>query len=406
MKRREVTELLLASALVGRIAEASQAPAISERRSDVIVVGAGSFGAWTAYALRSQGHRVTLVDAYGPANSRASSGDESRIIRMSYGSQSLYTGWAKESLVAWHTLAERTRQPVFEGTGALAIGAQGGAWLKDSEQALKQHGIRYEWLDRAGCQRRFPQFALSAEEVALYEPDSGALRARRGIQILVAEMRAGGLDYRDARVRPLDRDTGRLDFLTTEAGETLSAAAYVLACGPWLPGMVPAVLGGKLRTPRAEVYYFGSAAGDEAFEGAHFPCWFDLSNPKTDAYGIPDLDYRGMKIGVDAYDEPADPDRQERTSTPRYLAATREYLKGRFPSLAHAPVIESRVCQYEMTPTENYVLDRHPAIENVWIAGGGSGHGFKNGPAVGRYMAQVLGGSAGNPVFSIQSLTS
>jgi sarcosine oxidase len=404
MKRRAVAQLLLASTIVSRVARAGQAPAVNHRLPDIIVVGAGSFGAWTAHALRSEGHHVTLIDAYGPANSRASSGDESRIIRMSYGSQSIYTAWAKESLVAWQGLSERTRQPVFERAGALVIGAQHGAYLRDSEEALKQNGIRYELLDAATCKRRFGQFALSSDEIALFEPDSGALRARRGIQLLVAEMRTGGLDYRSARVRPLDRESGKLDSITTENGDKLSAAAYVYACGPWLPKLVPGVLGEALRTPRAEVYYFGAAAGDESFESAHFPCWFDVASPTFDAFGIPDLDYRGMKIGVDAYDEPADPDRQDRISTPRYLEATREYLRRRFPELAEAPVIESRVCQYEMTPSENYVLDRHPGVENLWIAGGGSGHGFKNGPAVGRYVAHILRGGAANPVFSFAAL--
>ncbi len=408
MQRRELTKMLLASAAVGRAAQAparaESVPRISKGLADVVVIGAGSFGAWTAHALRGTGHRVMLVDAYGPANSRATSGDESRIIRMSYGSQSIYTAWAKESLVSWQELSQRSRQPIFERTGALAIGPQLGDYLRDSEKALKQNKIRYEVLDAATCARRFEQFALTPDEIALYEPDSGALRARRGIQLLVAEMRADGLDYRRARVHAPDRDSGKIDYIMTDRGEKLSAAAYIYACGPWLPKLFPKILGESLRVPRAEVFYFGAAAGDDSFDGAHFPCWFDVASPTLDAYGIPDLDDRGMKIGVDAYDEPADPDRQERTATARYLDATRQYLQRRFPRLAEAPVVESRVCQYENTPSDNYVLDRHPGIENLWITGGGSGHGFKNGPAVGRYMAQLLQGEGANPIFSFTAL--
>ena len=404
MKRREATQLLLASAVASRASLASAAPSVSASLPDVAVVGAGSFGAWTAHALRRQGHRVTLIDAYGPGNSRATSGDESRIIRMSYGSKGVSTGWAKESLLEWQRLSERSRQPVFENTGALAIGARDGEYLLSSEKFMRQEGIRFEWLDHAEIARRYPQFGLAPEEIGLYEPDSGALRARRGIQLLVAELQASGMAYRNERIRPPAPGAGRLDAIVTESGEKISAGAYVFACGPWLARLFPDLLGGALRTPRAEVYYFGSAAGDPQFKAGHFPAWFDVASPSMDAYGVPDLDERGMKIGTDAYDEPTDPDAQERTPTPKYLEATRAYMKKRFPRFAGAPVLEARVCQYENTPTENYLLDRHPRIDNLWLAGGGSGHGFKNGPAVGRYVADLLRGEQANPLFTFAAL--
>src|SRR6185295_5421087 len=87
---------------------------------DVAVVGAGVFGAWTAYQLRQSGADVLLIDAYGPGNSRASSGGESRIIRMGYGPDAIYTRMAQRSLTQWQELFGRINRPqLFQQTGVL-----------------------------------------------------------------------------------------------------------------------------------------------------------------------------------------------------------------------------------------------------------------------------------------------
>jgi glycine/D-amino acid oxidase-like deaminating enzyme len=156
-----------------------------------------------------------------------------------------------------------------------------------------------------------------------------------------------------------------------------------------------------IRSVRAQVFFAGPAAGDRRFAPPLMPAWTD-NDP--DAYGTPDIEGRGLKVGIDPDEAPFDPDTGERAVTPEGIAAARAYLALRFPALRDAPLVETRVCQYEMTPNGDFLLDRHPALENVWLAGGGSGHGFKHGPAVGEHVAGLVGGDAPNPRFGLAAL--
>jgi len=180
-------------------------------------------------------------------------------------------------------------------------------------------------------------------------------------------------------------------------GRALQAGAFVFACGPWLPRVFPQVLRDRIQPTRQEVFFFGPPAGDRRFAPPALPVWADLSDLENIVYGMPDLEARGFKLAFDAHGPPIDPDALERQVTPAGLAASRDFLVRRFPALAQAPLVESRVCQYENTSNGDFLIDRHPELENVWLVGGGSGHGFKHGPAVGDYAARALLGSLGSP---------
>jgi glycine/D-amino acid oxidase-like deaminating enzyme len=114
------------------------------------------------------------------------------------------------------------------------------------------------------------------------------------------------------------------------------------------------------------------------------PAWVDF---KELVYGVPDLEGRGFKLAIDAHGPPFDPDAGERLTTAEGLTLARAHLARLLPGLRAAPVVEARVCQYENTPHGDFLIDRHPEFENVWLVGGGSGHGFKHGPALGEYVA-------------------
>jgi len=129
------------------------------------------------------------------------------------------------------------------------------------------------------------------------------------------------------------------------------------------------------------------------------PTWIDM---KDGFYGMPDLESRGFKIADDNHGEKVDPDTQSRIATPQSLAATEKYMARRFPTLAGAPVIESRVCQYENTSNGDFLIDRHPDFDNVWLAGGGSGHGFKHGPSLGEYVAALVLQGSGSTVVKVE----
>jgi sarcosine oxidase len=227
--------------------------------------------------------------------------------------------------------------------------------------------------------------------------------ARRAVQTLVQEFVAAGGSYRQAAILPPKPDAS-FDSVRTTDGESLSAARFVFACGPWLPKVFPEILGQRIFPTRQEVFFFAAEAGDTRYGPAHLPGWADFNDGDI-FYGMPDLEARGFKVAHDQHGAPIDPDVGDRTPSAKAIADVREYMKRRFPALAERPLVESRVCQYENSSNGDLLIDRHPQWENVVLVGAGSGHGFKHGPAVGRYAAQLVNGTNKNiePRFSLQS---
>jgi len=359
---------------------------MSGKSFDFAVIGAGCFGAWCAYELLAAGYSVALLDAYGPAHSRASSGGESRIIRMGYGADKLYTRWSLQALARWHELSVRLPRPILHRTGMLWLSGSPEGHVRVTQQTLARLGVPHETLSRAQLEDKFPQISSADIDWALWEPDSGALMARQAVQGLVADAVARGLDYRLARVAP-PLPGRKLETVQLHDGSRLSAGAFVFACGAWLPQLFPDLLASRIFPTRQEVYFFATPPGDAAFAPPLMPAWFH--HPAL-VYGIPDLECRGFKISIDRHGPAFDPDSGSRLPSAEGLAEARAYLARRFPKLIDAPLTESRVCQYENTANGDFILDRHPAIDNVVIAGGGSGHGFKHGPAVGDYVRCLL----------------
>ncbi len=365
---------------------------------DVVVVGAGVFGAWTAYHLERAGRKVALLDAYGPANSRASSAGESRIIRMGYGSDEIYTRWAMRSLRLWQEFFGRAGRPLFHKTGVLWLAGPDDRQPRSTLETLTKLGVRFERLERAELEKRFPQFALGPVRWGIFEPDSGALMARRAVQAVVEDAVQNGVEYLTEAVAT-PRGKGKLTSVTTVSGAAISAGSFVFACGPWLGKVFPDVLGGRIFPSRQEVFFFGVPAGDRRFAPPAMPTWIYDAD---EMYGLPDLENRGFKIALDRHGPAFDPDTGRRVVTAEGVAAMSKYVAERFPPLKGAPVVETRVCQYENTSNGDFLIDRHPAFENVWLVGGGSGHGFKHGPALGEYVAaRITEGGAVEKRFTL-----
>jgi monomeric sarcosine oxidase len=355
---------------------------------DAAVIGAGVFGSWIAYYLQRAGLGVALIDAYGAANSRASSGGESRIIRMGYGADEIYTRWSHRSLALWQEFfANVGRQELWRQTGVLLMACENDPRIIATAQTLDRVGVNFESLHHDELERRYPQIAFGDVARAIYEPASGALMARRAVQSVADFVARNGGDYLiGAALAPAGSATGSrcLNGVITRDGSRVSADVFVFACGPWLPKLFPALLGDRIRPTRQEVYFFGVPAGDLRFAPPMTPTWIDFS---AETYGMPDLENRGFKLAFDRHGEAIDPDTAERKVTEDSLQMARAFMARRFPALAGAPLVEARVCQYENTSNGDFLIDRHPDFDNVWLAGGGSGHGFKHGPALGEYVA-------------------
>ena len=366
---------------------------------DVVVVGAGVFGAWTALALAQRGKRVALLEAYGPGHSRSSSGDESRIIRMGYGADEIYTRWSQRSLYLWKQLfAAAKHESLFQETGVLWLAEAGNVSLAATCEVLTRCEVKFVELQRAELMRKYPQINFEGIESGIYETEGGVLMARRCVAAVVAIGQKTGVEYRVAQVIT-PKGSGEISQVETAGGEAFAARHFVFACGAWLGKVFPELLGERIFPTRQEVFYIGVPAGDERFSAPALPTFLF----KTDeSYGMPNLESRGLKIALDKHGERVDPDTQSRVVSANELERIREYVGYRFPALADAPIVETRVCQYENTSSGDFLVDRHPDIPNVWLVGGGSGHGFKHGPAMGEYVAGQLAAPRGDPRFSLQ----
>jgi len=357
---------------------------------DVVVVGAGVFGSWAAYQLRREGANVLLVDAYGPGNSRASSGGESRMIRLGYGPDEIYTRFAQRSFGLWERLFEESNSPnLLQRTGILWLARENDPYCEATLTTLRRLHATCERLDHDELLRRFSQLELGPIAWGILEPDSGVLLARRAVQAVVAQARADGVAYLEAAIAPPLETQNRLKSIKTASGQEFVAERFVFACGPWLPKLFPELLSELIHVTRQEVFFFGVPPGNENFSVGSLPAWIDFNDL---VYALPNIEGRGFKIAIDAHGPEFDPDTGDRVVSTSGLTAVREYLARRVPLLADAPVTETRVCQYENTSNGDFLIDSHPSFENVWLVGGGSGHGFKHGPAVGEYVAGMMAG--------------
>jgi sarcosine oxidase len=349
---------------------------------DVAVIGAGVFGAWTAWHLKNAGAAVAMIDQYGIGHDRGSSSGESRVIRLSYGGDSLYSEMAQESLQQWSALSARLSHPILHRTGVLWFSPACDPYAHASLAWLKSGRLANWQGDADALRNAYPQMTFADDEAGFLECDSGALSAARGVWAVVRD--TGITVYHHLAHAPAPCQNGLYDI-----GSGMRARALVYACGPWLPKIFPDLLKDRITPTRQEVLHFGLPSGDTRFTAAELPTWLDFNNGQL-VYGMPDIEGHGFKIAFDAHGAPVDPDTQDRCVSPDSITLARTYLAKRFPDIAQAPLLHARVCQYENTSNGDFLIDQHPLHDNVWLVGGGSGHGFKHGPAVGRIVSHLV----------------
>ena len=370
------------------------------------MVGAGAFGGWTALELLRRGADVTVIDAWGPGNARASSGGETRVIRVAYGRRLHYTNMAIRAVQLWREHEARWQRRFLQQTGVLwMFGNQPAAadFHRTSAQALRALGAPVDELTPREASRRYAQIDFDGISSVLLERDAGYLLARRACEHVIDCVVAGGGKYCVGAGAAPAAESPRLTRVEMHHGAEIRADLFVFACGAWLASLFPELLGMHIRATRQEVYYFGTPAGDPLFTEDRLPAWIDFR--ETQVYGVPGNAHRGFKVADDTPGPVMDPTSSDRDTTAERIRAARGFVAHRFPRLANAPLVGSEVCQYESSPDAEFIIDRHPSAENVWIVGGGSGHGFKMGPAVGELIASlVLADSQPPAQFSLQRL--
>jgi sarcosine oxidase len=362
----------------------------SHRRA--IVVGAGALGGWTALHLTRLGWGVTLVDAWGPGNGRASSGGETRVIRRGYGHRGHYVPLVTRALELWSELEASTKTRLLDRRGVLWMAGQPGAFEEESMDAFRAEGVPFEELNRGELEGRFPSMSFCDIPWAMLEPDAGALFARRGCEVVWNAVRGAGGQVLVSTARPDLDSSGACRGVLLADGTARPADVTVFAAGPWMPELFPDTLGQRLHVTRQDVFSFGPPPGAE--EHLRLPVWAEhaaeLFGDGSFWYGIPEGLSRGFKLGEDTSGGPWDPTHGERVVDPLRLERARAYLSHRFPALADAPLIDARVCQYTMRQDSELLVDRHPELPGLWLMGGGSGHGYKLGPAIGEVAARAI----------------
>lgn len=346
----------------------------------LVIVGAGTFGGSLAWLRARAGDDVTLVDQFEPGDRRATSGGETRLLRCSHGEDEDYTAMARRARTLWHELEEESGQDLFAQTGVAWFAHREDGWEDASERALRAQDIPVRRLDAAAAGALYPSFRADDLAFILLEPEAGVLRAQHAVRALSARAQATGARVVRGRARP----GGSAAVL--DDGTRLQGDAVVWACGGWLARLFPGLV--SLRVTRQEVLFF---AGGPDWRGV--PGWVDYDRA---VYGTGDLDELGFKASHDVEGPPLDPDAplEDRADTE---PAVRAYLRDRFPALERAELAGAHSCRYELSPDSHFIAARHPDQPAVWLVGGGSGHGFKHGPAMAERLAGAIAGEADLP---------
>ncbi len=370
----------------------------------VAVVGAGAFGAWTAYQLVQRGAKVTLFDPWGPGHSRSSSGGETRLIRGTYGNDEVYTQLVAEAFGAWEDFQRQSEHQVYFPTGSLWLFSKSDdGYARTAMPLLQRHGLSLEEWTTGQARDKYPQIYLDDIKTVFWEKEAGYLMARKTCQYLVEEVVKAGGQFLHERAAPGNIEGTKLKQIKLASGGAFTADAYVFACGPWMPTLFPALLSDLISISRQEIHYFGLPDLSKAYRTPNLPIWVDMG--ERIMYGVPDYDGRGFKVADDTREGNFDPSTADREVRAEKLNQVRQYLGYRFPALRDAPMTEARVCQYSNSPNGHFLLDQHPEADNVFLAGAGCGHGFKLGPVVGRIMAErVLDGLSVPLEFRLESL--
>jgi monomeric sarcosine oxidase len=363
-------------------------------RYDIAIIGSGVMGAAAATDAARTGARVCLIDQAGPPNPRAASVDHSKVFRFAY-PDPFYVRLAMDALKLWREAESETGTELMTPTGLLLIGSrqdksESREWL-DSYNALRSVGVEAEMLTGAEAARRFPQFNTDAIAYGVIDPSGAILHAERAVRALIDLARRRGVNViENERVIGISDREG-VTSLATESGSLIQSERAMVASGPWTRKLLPE-LHGLLKTTRQEVFYFEPEPARithnaPGFGVGEFPIFFATD---TGFYGFPVHNAGAMKIANHEKGDPVDPDKIEETVGDEAVDECRAFFRDYIPVLAGARLFETRVCIYNNTPDDDFIIDWHTKLENVLIVTGFSGHGFKFAPTIGRIAAELL----------------
>ncbi len=358
----------------------------------VVVAGGGVFGVAAALELRRRGHAVTLLDAGPVPRPEASSSDISKAVRMDYGPDALYTELAERALAVWDRWNREWARPPYHQDGFLLLSGaplEQGGFEHDCLRLLTARGHTLERLGASDLGTRFPAWTPGCYPDGYLNPRAGWAESENVVRGLAAAARGAGVTIveRSGVARFVERG-GRVRGAITTGGAELEADVVLLAAGAWTPSLLPE-LSDRMWPVAQPVLYF-RPADPRPFRAPSFPVWAaDIAN--TGWYGFPVNGDGLVKVSNHGAGRSVDPD-APRTVDPAAEPRFREFLAGTIPALAAAPLDHAKTCLYCDAWDGNFWIDHHPERPGLFVAAGGSGHGFKFAPVIGGVIADRLEG--------------
>jgi sarcosine oxidase len=371
---------------------------VSER-ADVVVVGLGAMGSAVCAQLATRGASVIGIDQYDPPHPFGSTHGETRMTRLAVGEGPEYVPLVRRSHELWREIEAETGTRLLTQPGGLIM-SRPGSWFFDATRELaRRSGIDHEQLSAAELRRRFPMFAVDEETEGYYEPEAGFVRPEEAVRAQLELARRGGAQLRPGeRVREWSASGHRVSVVTDRA--QYAAERLILCAGAWLPGLFPEGRD-RFAVYRQVQFWFPIRQGYEQLRDMPVFVW-DFGGERggfvhfDGFYGFPAVDGAagGVKVAAETYETTTEPDGRQHPPTPSETAAMYGHcIEARMPWLGPEPV-RTVSCLYTSTRGSRFVIDRHPAHEDVLIVSPCSGHGFKHSPAIGEAIAQwVIEGS-------------
>jgi monomeric sarcosine oxidase len=355
-------------------------------------------GAAAVCEVALAGAHVTLIDQSTLPNPRGSSFDHSKVFRFAY-PEPLYVRMAVESLELWRALEDQTGERFLTSTGIVLLGSEGSSFETDCFNALRSSNLEAELLDSAQLTARFPQFNPAAIPFAVFDPSGAILHAERAVRALIKLAVGRGVRlFEQERVTRIELDSSDGLRVATESGSTHRFDKLLVASGAWTRSLIPE-LAVHLTATRQESCYLkypvesgdarsASSAGEPAaYEPERFPIFIDLT---SGFYGFP-LDHGAVKISNHNKGEKVDPESIARLKVgEEFVSSCRGFFDRYIPGLGHWALSDARVCLYNNTRDDDFIIDWHPDHDGLLIATGFSGHGFKFGSLIGRIAAELL----------------
>lgn len=351
---------------------------------DTIVVGVGAMGSAACYHLARRGRRVLGLERFDIPHDRGSSHGINRIFRLAYYEHPSYVPLMRRALELWRDLENTFGERLVFVTGSVDAGPPDSEVFHGSVESCRVHGLDHEVLTSSELTRRFPGYRLPAEAMAVYQPNGGFLASERCVVAHVAAAQAKGarIHAREKAVSWTVTDQGGVR-VETDRG-SYEAETLVLTSGAWMREFLPNLA--SLAVPERQVLGWFQPLAPELFTPDRFPV-FNISVEEGRYYGFPVFRVPGFKIGrYHHLQETTDPDAVNREVGAADEEALRMCVRRHFPQ-GNGPTMALRTCLFTNSPDEHFIVDR--ATEQVVVAAGFSGHGFKFAAVIGEILADL-----------------